>query len=110
MSGRLTPPENIPPHDRLQAWLLPIADVFMVLMVSRPPGGSLRTARVTTATMWLAVVAFIVLGVAGGWLMDFALTGGKWILVLPALIGLGLSLGSGVLALFGIRQRDHSKV
>jgi hypothetical protein len=105
MSGQLTPPENIPPHDPLQAWLLPIADVFMVLMVSRPPGGSLRTARVTKATVWLAAVSFFVLGILGGWLMDFALTGGKWILVLPALVGLGLSLGSGVLALFGIRQR-----
>ena len=110
MSGQLTPPENIPPHDRLQGWLLPIADVFMVLMVSRPPGGSLRTARVTKASIWLAAVTFVVLGVAGGWLMDYAFTSRKWIIVTLALLGLGLSMGSGILALFGIRQRDHSEV
>ena len=110
MSGQLTQPENIPPHDRLQAWLLPIADVFMVLMVSRPPGGSLRTARVTKATIGLAAITFVVLGVAGSGLVDYAFTGGKWILVLPALLGLGLSLGSGILAVFGIRQRDSASV
>ncbi len=107
MSGQLTLPEQLPPPDRLQSWLLPVADLFMVLMVSRPPGGSLRYARVTAATIWLATAAFLMLGIAGGWLMDSALVGGKWILVLPALLGLGISLGSGVLAVFGVRQR-HS--
>jgi len=105
MSGRLTPLEDIPPHDRLQAWLLPIADAVMVLMVSRPAGGSLRTARVTKVTIWLALVSFAALGAATGWLLDEAITRGKWILVVPALLALGLSLGCGVLALFGVRQR-----
>ena len=105
MSGRLTPLEDIPPHDCLQAWLLPIADAVMVLMVSRPAGGSLRTARVTKVTIWLALVSFAVLGAATGWLLDEAITRGKWILVVPALLALGLSLGCGVLALFGVRQR-----
>jgi tellurite resistance protein TehA-like permease len=109
MSGQLTPIEDIPPHDRLQAWLLPIADAVMVLMVSRPPGGSLRTARVTKVTIWLALLTLVVLGVASGWLMEAAVTGGKWILVLPAATGLGLSAGCGILALFGIRQRPPGR-
>ena len=77
----------------------------MVLMVSRPAGGSLRTARVTKVTIWLALVSFAVLGAATGWLLDEAITRGTWILVVPALLALGLSLGCGVLALFGVRQR-----
>jgi F0F1-type ATP synthase assembly protein I len=80
----------------------------MLLMVSRPPGGSLRTARVTKVTIWLSLVTFVVLGMAGGWLMDAAITGGKWILVVPALLGLGLSVGCGILAVFGVRQRPLS--
>src|SRR3989442_3534111 len=62
MSGRLTPPE-VTPVDRIQLMLLPVADLFMILMYSRPPGGSLRTARVTLMTIWLAAAVAVPVGI-----------------------------------------------
>ncbi len=104
MSGRLTPPE-VTPLDRTQLMLLPIADLFMILMYSRPPGGSLRTARVTLMTIWLAAAVAVLAGVPALVLLVKATTDFRPLLILVGLLGVAIGLGSGILAVFGVRQR-----
>jgi len=104
LSGRLTPPE-VTPLDRTQLMLLPIADLFMILMFSRPPGGSLRTARVTLVTIWLAAgVAAICTSLAMIALAIGVVRHHPVFLVL-GLLSASLAGGSGVLVIFGVRQR-----
>jgi hypothetical protein len=91
--------------DRLQARLLPMADLAMVAMLSRPPSGTLRTTRVTVVTIVLAglvgavslvLIPVIALHVAGG-------HSALWLALVPALLVAGT--GCACLAVFGVRQR-----
>ncbi len=104
MSGRLTPPE-VTPLDRIQLMLLPVADLFMILMYSRPPGGSLRTARVTLMTIWLAAAVAVLAGIPAAVLLMYATAGFQPLFILVGLLGVAIGLGSGILAVFGVRQR-----
>lgn len=104
MSGRLTPPEATP-IDRVQRLLLPIADLFMILMFSRPPGGSLRTARVTLATIWLAAAVAVVAGIPGLVILVLGLARLQLLPLGVGLLGVALGVGSAILAVFGVRQR-----
>jgi len=104
MSGRLTPPE-VTPVDRIQLMLLPVADLFMILMYSRPPGGSLRTARVTLMTIWLAAAVVVLAGIPAAVLLVNAIPRFQPVLILIGLLGVAIGLGAAVLAVFGIRQR-----
>jgi len=90
----------------MQSLLLPLADLFMTLMLSRPPGGSLRTARVTVATIWLSAGVFVVVGIPGLLLTGYALFRLQLLLLVAGLLAAGLGLGSASLAVFGIRQRQ----
>ena len=105
MSGRLTPPE-VTPLDRIQLMLLPVADLFMILMYSRPPGGSLRTARVTLMTIWLAAAVAVLAGIPALVLLVHAIARFQPLLIPVGLLGVAIGLGSGVLAVFGVRQRS----
>jgi hypothetical protein len=92
--------------DPLQRLLLPVADGFMILMLSRPASGTLRTTRVTTASILLGATSFVAFGVAG---VVVALKGG----VVPLTVGVLLelfALGCLSLALFGGLQRLHGEV
>ena len=91
--------------DRLQARLLPLADLVMVAMLSRPASGTLRSTRVTVVTIVLAglvgavslvLIPMIVLHVAGG-------HSALWLALVPALLAAGT--GCACLAMFGLRQR-----
>jgi hypothetical protein len=104
MSGRLTPPE-VTPLDRIQLLLLPVADLFMILMYSRPPGGSLRTARVTPVTIGLAAAVAVLAGIPAAVLLVNAMARLQPVLIVIGLLGVAIGLGSAVLAVFGIRQR-----
>lgn len=104
MSGRLTPPE-VTPLDRIQLMLLPVADLFMILMYSRPPGGSLRTARVTLMTIWLAAAVAVLAGIPAAVLLVHAVARLQPVPIAIGLLGVAVGLGSGILAVFGIRQR-----
>ena len=104
MSGRLTPPE-VTPVDRLQLLLLPIADLVMLLMYSRPPGGSLRTARVTVVTIWLAAAVAGFAGALAVILLANGLVRFQIVLIAAGLLSAAVAFGCGVLAIFGIRQR-----
>jgi hypothetical protein len=104
MSGRLTPPE-VTPLDRIQLMLLPVADLFMILMYSRPPGGSLRTARVTLMTIWLAAAVAVLAGIPAAVLLVHAVATLQLLPIAIGLVGVAVGLGSGILAVFGVRQR-----
>jgi hypothetical protein len=104
VNGSGKPPEALPPLDPLQRLLLPVADGFMVAMLSRPPSGTLRTTRVTSATIALAVLTLAVAGTVSVLLVNAAGRLGPLVLV-PALPLAALALGSAALALYGLRQR-----
>jgi hypothetical protein len=97
--------EGVIAFDRLQARLLPLADLVMVLMLSRPPSGTLRTTRVTVVTIVLAglvgaaslaLIPVLALRVAGGHTP-------LWLVLVPALVA--AAIGCADLATFGVRQR-----
>jgi hypothetical protein len=99
------PERPVPPLPWLGRMVLPLADIFMILMASRPRSGSLRTTWVTPATLVLCMVA-----VVGGILLDVLVlrigVGGRSV---PALIGAVvvavLVVGSACVAVIGIAQR-----
>ena len=76
------PPEPVP---HLAAWcaaVVPPADLFMALLVSRPATGSLRNTWVTPATLVLSAatgltsivcLALAIAGLSGGWRVAVAL-------------------------------------
>jgi hypothetical protein len=98
-------PNDAPPLDAWQLRLLPVADLFMGLMWSRPGGLSLRTTWVTPATLALAaaVVLFAGLGGLGG--IAYGVANRQVLLVLGGLIALALGVGAATVALYGVRQR-----
>ena len=98
------PSQHLPPLDGVQRLLLPVADGFMLLMLSRPPTGTLRTTRVTSASIALAILTFCVAGTIAASLAAAAGRLGP-LLLLPALLLAVLALGSASLALYGLRQR-----
>lgn len=104
MSGRLTPPE-VTPIDDIQRMLLPVADLFMVVMFSRPPGGSLRTAKVTWVTIGLGAAVALLAGASALALLPGAVARHQVLLVLAGVVGVMLAFGAADLAIYGVRQR-----
>jgi len=98
-------PDQTVPFDRLQARLLPAADLLMVLMISRPASGTLRDTRVTVVTIYLAAaVAGVALGLALlGVLLGVGGHAVPWIVA--SIVLMALFLGCADLAVYGIRQR-----
>jgi hypothetical protein len=106
MANRLTrvPDQPVPSLPRWVRLAVPAADLFMLVMVSRPRSGSLSRTWVTPATlqMCIAVVATCLLG--GGLAASRALQGSR------VAIGLGaglllLAVGAGAVAVVGTAQR-----
>ena len=104
MSAPVPPPDVLPPLDSLQRLLLPVADRFMLVMLSRPPTGTLRTTRVTAASIGLGIATFAVSATIAALLVAVAGRLGLLLLV-PALLLAGLAVGAASLALYGLRQR-----
>jgi hypothetical protein len=99
------PERPVPPLPWLGRMVLPLADLFMILMASRPRSGSLRTTWVAPATIVLCLVA-----VVGGILLEVVvLRVGVGDRSVPALIGAAvlavLVVGSACVAVIGIVQR-----
>lgn len=94
------PDRPVPPLPRWASAVLPLADLFMVLLVSRPPTGTLGTTWVTPSTLWLSA-ALLVLGVAGGGLL-LPRSGLETLAGAAAVL---LGLGCGSIALVGLAQR-----
>jgi len=98
-------PEGTPPLDRMQLRLLPVANLFMGVMWSRPGGLSLRATWVTPATIWLGIAAIALLGFPGVGAIGYGLTTGQILYVAAGLLAIALAGGAGTVALYGIRQR-----
>ncbi len=76
------PAEPVPPLPAWCAVVVPPADLFMVLLLSRPATGSLRNTWVTPATLVLGVatgltsivcLGLVIAGSTGGWRVAAAL-------------------------------------
>jgi hypothetical protein len=93
------------PVDALQTRLLPVADLVMVLMLSRPQSGTLRDTRVTVVTIWLAVAVALVALVLAILGLALGTVGRQPLWIIPAVVLLLLAAGCADLGVFGIRQR-----
>jgi hypothetical protein len=99
-------PDGPPPAPpRWAAAILPLADLFMWAMASRPQSGSLRVTWVTPATYLLSVSAaagaIVVLAVCA-----FAFAGGGgWIPLAGMAVCAALATGSSAVGVVGLAQR-----
>lgn len=98
-------PQGQPPLDRLQLRLLPLADLFMGLMWSRPGGLSLRTTWVTPATLALSLAVAVGGGVAGPIAVAVGLGSKGFVWMIAGMIAIALAVGAAAVALYGVRQR-----
>jgi hypothetical protein len=98
-------PKDPPPLDRWQLRLLPLADLFMGLMWSRPGGLSLRTTWVTPATLGLALAVILVVGLPGVGAIAYGIANRQLLVLVGGMVGTGLGIGAAAVALYGIRQR-----
>lgn len=103
------PPEPPPALRGTARRLLPLADLFMVLLLSRPPAGTLATTWVTKATLLLAgggLIAAVVL-------VSAVLAGlGHWPAGLVALtLGGSAAFGAGAASVLavGLDQRRQER-
>jgi len=94
------PDRPVPPLPAAVDALVPVADLFMLVMISRPATGSLRRTWVTPATLYLSV-GMLVLGLA---LAVRLLGGGTAARIGGALLVL-LAAGGGAVAAVGLAQR-----
>lgn len=101
-------PKEAPPLDAWQLRLLPLADLFMALMWSRPGGLSLRTTWVTPATLGLAVTVILVVGVPGLGAIAYGVANRQLLVGAGGLVAAALGVGAATVALYGIRQRRLS--
>ena len=97
------PDRPVPALPRWALALLPVADPFMVLMVSRPPTGTLRTAWVTPATEQLCVLLTFVALICGGFLVAVHAGLGGTLLGIALIL---LGVGCACVALVGLAQRQ----
>ena len=98
-------PKEAPPLDPWQLRLLPLADLFMGLMWSRPGGLSLRTTWVTPATLGLALAVILMVGLPGVGAIAYGIANRQLLVLVGGLVGTGLGIGAAAVALYGIRQR-----
>jgi hypothetical protein len=99
-------PPSAPP--RWEAAVLPLADLFMWAMLSRPQSGSLGVTWVTPATFFLSALAAasaaIVLAVCAVALAG----GGGWAALAGIVVCAALAAGSSAVGLVGLAQRRRS--
>jgi hypothetical protein len=81
---------------------VPLADGFMLLMLSRPQTGSLRNTWVTPSTLWMCA-ALAVVGAATGVPAIIAGTGAGWLLA--GVVAIVLAAGGAAVAIVGAAQR-----
>jgi hypothetical protein len=103
MPNRLTrvPSRPVPALPAVGRLLLPVADAFMLLMLSRPATGSLRVTWVTPATRFMCAVLALA-GVYGG-VIAIAAGGVVWLIV--GVVALALAAGGAAVALVAAMQR-----
>jgi hypothetical protein len=104
MPNRFTavPSRPVPPLPVAGRMLLPLADVFMLVMLSRPATGSLRVTWVTPATLWMC--AALALGGAVAGVVAIVL-GGTAAWVVAGVVLIVLAAGGAAVAGVGVMQR-----
>ena len=95
------PERPVPPLPGWARALLPAADRFMVVMISRPPTGTLATTWVTPATLLLSAALAVVALLCAGFLV--AGFGVERLFLGILLIAFGL--GCAAVGLVGLAQR-----
>jgi hypothetical protein len=82
-----------------------VADLFMLLMVSRPRSGSLRETWVTPATLQMCIALVMTCVVCGGLAAAGVVRGNGVAIGLVAALVVLLALGAAAVALVGMAQR-----
>jgi hypothetical protein len=106
MANRFTrvPDGPVPSLPRWARAAVPIADAFMLAMVSRPRSGSLLRTWVTPATLRMCAAVVVAALLCGGLLAAAAGRGDTTAIAMDAGLLL-LAAGAGAVALVGIAQR-----
>ena len=84
--------------------LLPPADLFMLLMLSRPATGSLRRTWVTPGTLWLCALVVVLGAGVGGVLLG---GGGGTGRVVAGCVLIAIAAGSASVLAVGALQRQR---
>ena len=101
------PGHRPPPPVGAAKRLLPIADIFVRSLVSRPATGTLATTWVTPATLGLSAA-----GVVASLLVVAALVVGQWpgpLVVVVSVLALCFGLGAGSAVVVGVGQRRRTR-
>jgi hypothetical protein len=99
------PEAPVPPPGPLGSALLPVADLFMLAMFSKPPSGTLRTTWVTPSTYFMTIGSCIGALVIAGLLLSGVIGGITTISIVGVVICLLFAVGAGSVALVGGGQR-----
>ena len=85
--------------------VLPVADLFMVAMFSKPLSGTLRTTSVTPSTFWMTIVSCIGALVIAGLLLSGVIGRITTISIVGVAVCLLFAVGAGSVAVVGRDQR-----
>jgi hypothetical protein len=99
------PDAPVPSPGPLGAAVLPVADLFMVAMFSKPKNGTLRTTWVTPSTYWMTIGTCIGALVIAVLLLSGAIGPITTISILGVAICLLFAVGAGSVAIVGGGQR-----
>lgn len=107
MSNRFTrvPEGPVPALPWPARALLPVADLFMLAMLSRPSTGSLRNTWVTPATLWLCLVMLVLGAPIGAIALSTGLSDASRLRVVAGVVIIMLAAGSAAVAAVGALQR-----
>lgn len=107
MPNRLTrvPDRPVPPLPRWVRPAVPVADLFMLVMLSRPRSGSLRETWVTPATLRLCLALVMTCLICDALVASRVIPAHGVAIGLGAVLLLLLAVGGGAVALVGMAQR-----
>jgi hypothetical protein len=99
------PEAPVPPPGPLRSAVLPVADLFMLAMFSKPPSGTLRTTWVTPSTYFMTIGSCIGALVIAGLLLSGVIGRITTISIVGVVICLLFAVGAGSVAFVGGGQR-----
>jgi hypothetical protein len=99
------PDTPVPAPGPLGAAVLPVADLFMVAMFSKPKNGTLRTTWVTPSTYWMTIGTCIGALVLAALLLSGVIGQITTLSILGVVICLLFAVGAGSVAIVGWGQR-----
>jgi len=107
MPNRFTrvPEGPVPALPLVARALLPVADLFMLAMLSRPATGSLRHTWVTPGTLWLCLAMVLLGAPIGAIALSTGLSDASRLRVAAGVVIIALAAGSAAVAAVGALQR-----